>query len=282
MIMKFIKTQLRPLLAAIICFIASHHNSYAGGFPVRPGSLLIMPSVNYFYANKGWDSVRHLAPFPNNGKFTSVSYSLYAEYGLSRRFTLVASLPYVTNTYEQTNFKSINSGFTDLETGIRYYIANINYLYFFTVQGTVITPLYNNPNLGYGQTGAEIKLAFAGSSHLFGSNSYFNLENGVRQYFGSEGPIQDRYSATFGLSLDKAFKNQLSVTFSGFYSKSDFKQFSPNPSIDKNFSFNQVSLTYGHSFSREFSVSLTAGKFINGRNTGDGTTGSVALILKPF
>jgi hypothetical protein len=142
--------------------------------------------------------------------------------------------------------------------------------------------LYNNPNLGYGQTGAEIKLAFAGSGHLFGSNCYFNIENGVRQYFGSEGPIQDRYSATFGLSLDKAFKNQLSVTFSGFYSKSDFTQFSPNPSIDKNFSFNQVSLTYGHSFSREFSVSLTAGKFINGRNTGDGTTGSVALIIKPF
>src|ERR1700744_1149962 len=117
MIMKFIKKQLRPLLAAIICFIASHHNSYAGGFPVRPGSLLIMPSVNYFYANKGWDSVRHLAPFPNNGKFTSVSYSLYAEYGLSRRFTLVASLPYVVNNYQQDNYKSLNQGLTDLETG---------------------------------------------------------------------------------------------------------------------------------------------------------------------
>lgn len=282
MIMKFTKAPLRPLLAAIIFFIASYNKTYAGGFPVRPNSLLVIPSVNYFYANKGWDSLRRLTPFPNNGHFASISYSLYAEYGISRRFTFVALLPYVTNTYQQSNYKNTANGLTDLETGIRYYIANINYIYYFTVQGTVITPLYTNPNLGYGQSGAEIKLAFAGSGHLFDRNYYFNLENGVRQYFGSAGPIQDRYNATFGLSLDKKFKNQVSVSFGGFYSKSDFTQFAPNPAIAKNFAFNQVSLTYGYSFSKQFSVSLTAGKFINGRNTGDGTTGSVALILKPF
>ncbi len=282
MIMKFTKIHLRSLLVAITFFIASHNSSYAGGFPVRPHSLLLSPSVTYFYANKGWDSLRHLKPFPNNGQFSSVNFQLYGEYGLSRRFTLVAMLPYVSNTYQETNYKSTATGLTDLEAGIRYYIANINYIYYFMVQGTVITPLYNNPALGYGQSGAELKFSFAGSGHLFGNNCYFTLENGFRQYFGSTGPFQDRYNGTFGVTLDKRFKNQLSVSLGGFYSKSDLTSFNPNPAIDKNFAFNQVSLSYGHSFSREFSVFLTGGKFINGRNTGDGTSASIALVIKPF
>jgi hypothetical protein len=74
----------------------------------------------------------------------------------------------------------------------------------------------------------------------------------------------------------------VSISLSGIYSTSDFKAFNPNPAIDKNFAFNQLSLSYGHSFSREFSIFLTAGKFINGRNTGDGETGAVSLIIKPF
>jgi hypothetical protein len=268
-------------MAAII-FIAAQNRSYAGGFPVRPGSLLLSPSVSYFYANKGWDSLRNLSPFSKDGHFSSLTYSLYAEYGISRRFTFVALLPYVTNTYQQSDYKSTATGLTDLETGIRYYLANINYTYYFTIQGTVITPLYTNPALGYGLTGAELKFSFAGSGHLFGNGCYFNIDNGVRQYFGSSGPIQDRYTGTFGLSLDKASKNQLSVAFGGFYSSSNFKKFSPNPTINKDFAFNQVTLSYGHSFSKQFSVFLTGGKFVNGRNTGDGSTASIAFIIRPF
>ncbi len=227
--MKFTKTQIKPLLIAVLILFAARSASYADGFPLRPHSLLLSPSVSYFYANKGWDSVRHLTPFPNNGHFSSLTYQLYAEYGLSRRFTLVALLPYVMNTYQQSDYKSIDNGFTDLETGIRYYIANIDYRFYFMVQGTVITPLYNNPNLGYGQTGAELKFSFAGRGHLFGKNCFFSIENGFRQYFGSTGPFQDRYSGTFGLTIDKQFQNQLSISLGGFYSKSDFKTFSPTP-----------------------------------------------------
>jgi hypothetical protein len=277
--MKFTKSRLKYLCIAAILFIAAQNNSYAGGFPVRPHSLLLSPSVSYFYANKGWDSLRRLTPFPNGGHFSSISYQLYAEYGISRRFTFVASLPYVTNTYQQSGYKNTATGLTDLETGIRYYIANINYTYYFMVTGTAVTPLYTNPNLGYGLSGAELKFSFAGR---FGNYCTFTVENGFRQYFGSTGPFQDRYNGTFGVTIDKDFKNQLAVSLGGVYSKSDFTKFAPNPAVDKNFAFNQVSLSYGHSFSREFSIFLTAGKFINGRNTGDGESGSVALIMRPF
>ena len=283
MIMKFYKAPIKYLIAVTSLFFLVQQKSLADGFPLRPGRLLLNPSISYFFANKGWDSLRALRAFPANGQFTSTTFTLSAEYGISRRWSVVALMPYASNTYQQTGYTSSNRGLTDLETGIRYYLANINYIYYFMLQGTVITPMYvNNPGLGYGLTGAELKLSFAGSGHLFGANDYFTIEDGVRQYFGTQGPWQDRYSATFGLSLDKKFKNQISVSFGGFYSVSDFKKFNVNPALDKNFAFNQVSLSYGHAFSKEFSVFVSGGTFVNGRNTGDGSSVSLSLILRPF
>ena len=280
--MKFTKAHLKYIAALAILIIALNKKSFADGFPVRPKTLILNPSVSYFFANKEWDSVGVKKPFPHNGQFTAITYSLSAEYGISRRWTFVALLPFVSNTFQQTGYKNSANGLTDLETGIRYYLANIDYKYYIMLQGTVITPLYTNPNLGYGQSGAELKLSFAGSGHLFGRNTYFSLENGVRQYFGSTGPTQDRYSGTFGVTLDSKFKNQVSVSLGGFYSTSSFTKLDPNPAVNKNFAFNQVSVSYGHSFSRAFSVFLSGGTFITGRNTGAGSSASVALIIKSF
>jgi hypothetical protein len=284
--MKITKTWLRCLLVAVMLFFASQNNSYAGSFPVRPGSLLLSPTINYFFANKGWDSLRTLSPFAAGGQFRSTSYSLYTEYGISRRFTFVALLPYVINNYHDNNgYSNQTNGLTDLETGIRYYVANINYIYYFTVQGTFILPMYtNNVNLGYGEKGAEIKASFGGSGKLLGKNYYFNLENGIRQYFGTYGPLQDRYTATFGLTLDRRFKHQVSVSLGGFYSTSSLSSgYDPTHiASNKNFAFNQVSLSYGYSFGRRLSLFLSAGKFINGRNTGDGSSASASFIIKPF
>ena len=281
--MNFTKTQLKYLLTVAGLFMALQQKAFADGFPLRPKTLLLSPSVSYFFANKEWDSLRVKKPFPNNGQFSSVTYSLFAEYGISRRWTLVALLPYTMNTFQQTGYKNSSNGLTDLETGLRYYLANIDYRFFFMLQGTVITPLYTNPGLGYGLTGSELKLTFAGSGHLFGTSYFFSVENGVRRYFGSTGPDQDRYSGTFGLTLDKKFENQVSVALGGFYSTSSFTNFiQANPTVNKDFAFNQVSLSYGHSFSRSFSVFVNGGTFVNGRNTGDGSSVSLSLIIKSF
>jgi len=244
--------------------------------------LTVSASVSYFFANKGWDSTSKKSPFALNGQFSSLTYSVNAEYGISRRFTFVALLPYSMNTYNQSNFSSRNNGLTDLETGIRYYVANINLTYYFTIQGTFITPMYTNPNLGYAENGAEIKASFAGSGRVLGRNYYFILENGVRQYFGTTGPGQDRYNATFGLTLDRKFKQQISVSFGGFYSTSSFTKFSVNQATNKNFAFNQASISYGYSFSKRFSLFVTGGTFLSGRNTGDGSSASMAVIVRPF
>jgi hypothetical protein len=279
--MKITITPSRYLLIALLIFIAGQQNGYAGGFPVRPGKLIISPSVNFFKASKGWDSVRTLKPFNNDGRFTSLSYSMYAEYGLTKRFALVGLLPYVVNDYQQSDFKSHTQGVTDLEVGIKYYMANINYIYYFSLQGTFIAPLYSDTNLGYAQNGAEIKLSFAGSGKLFGKNDYFTIDNAIRQYFGSTGPLQYRYSGTFGLTLDKRFKHQVSVSVGGFYSTSSLTKFNPIQPANKNFAFNQASFSYGYSITKRMSIFFTAGTFLNGRNTGDGSSLSSSLVLRP-
>src|ERR1700749_3682320 len=126
--MRLKKTHIKLLLAIVLLTTAFQQKSYADGFPLRPGRLLLNPSVTYFWATKGWDSLRVLRPFANNGKFTSTTFTLSAEYGISRRWSVVATLPYVTNSFTQTGYTNSNMGLTDLETGIRYYLANINYI----------------------------------------------------------------------------------------------------------------------------------------------------------
>src|SRR3569623_724209 len=140
--MKFIKPRIKYILATASLLAVMQQHVLADGFPVRPKTLLINPSISYFWATKYWDSVRVLRPFPQNGKFTAVTKTLFAEYGISRRWYFVAQLPYTSNTYSQGGVNYINNGLTDLETGLRYYLANINYRYYIMLQGTIISPLY--------------------------------------------------------------------------------------------------------------------------------------------
>lgn len=277
---------LKYLFTTVMLLTLARSNSFADGFPVRPGRFVLSPSVSYFFANKQFDSTSHRTAFKDNGRFHSISYALYAEYGISRKFTISALVPYSINYFKTNSIPNAitTSGLQDIEIGIKYYLANINYKYYFSIKATGIIPTYkNNPGLGYSQYGSELKLAFAGSGHLFGRQSYFVAENAVREYFGGESIFQDRYNLTYGLTLDKNFHEQVSVSVGGFYATSGNSFINPNPIISanpstgKNFAFNQVSVSYGHAFAKNLSLSLTGGTFITGRNTAAGTSLSASL-----
>ena len=193
----------------------------------------------------------------------------------------MVSLPYVINNFKTNSFNSTTSGVTDLETGIRYYLFNINFIYYFSLQATAITPLYgHNYALGYGEEGGELKLAVSGTGHLFNKTTYFNASDGIRQYFGTSGPWQNRYNGTFGITLDQQYKNQVSLTASGIFSQSDNRAFTPYVQATKDYSFFELSASYGHSFTHEISLFATAGKFLTGYNTSAGTIFSLAFVYR--
>jgi hypothetical protein len=75
--------------------------------------------------------------------------------------------------------------------------------------------------------------------------------------------------------------NQVSASVSGVNSFSNDKRFiSAIPETNKDFSFLQATVTYGHSFTKEISLFLSGGEFLTGRNTGVGTTASLAFIYR--
>jgi hypothetical protein len=266
-------------ITGLLCLLISYR-AYCG-WPTRPGRLIFSPSVSFFTSHKDWDSTGRSKPRANNGSFTTTSVNLYAEYGIVRKLAAYASLPYISYSIKNdVSAPFSQSGFGDAEIGLRYYLANIGYKYYFTLQGAAIVPLYSNQGLGYAQNGGELRLGFSGAGKI-GSKFYsLSIENGVRKYFGNDGPLQDRYSASFGLTLDKQFHDQLTLGVSGLLSKSDLKAFTSNIYTARDYSFTQVNLSYGHSFNSKISIFLTASQFVIGRNTSIGTNGSVAVIYR--
>jgi hypothetical protein len=266
-------------ITAFLCLLISF-DAYCG-WPTRPRRLIVSPSFTYFTSNRDWDLKGRQSARANNGTFVSRSFNLYAEYGIVRKLAITATVPYLNYTLRDSVSSPVSqSGLGDAEIGLKYYLANINYKYYFTLQGTAILPLYATQGLGYAQTGGELRLGFSGAGKL-GSKFYsLSIENAVRTYFGTNGPLQDRYSGSFGLTLDKKFHDQLSLTVSGLISKSDIKSFTRNIFTARDYAFTQVSLSYGHTFNSRISMFLAAGRFVTGRNTGVGTNGSVALIYR--
>ncbi|MBS7566969.1 hypothetical protein KHS38_21370 [Mucilaginibacter sp. Bleaf8] len=268
------------ILTLAACLLISFE-AYCG-WPTRPRRLVVSPTLSFFHSTSDWDRNGNSIRRENNGSFNSTSFSLYSEYGLSRRFAVTASIPYINYSLKDAVYGTNSvSGLGDLEAGLKYYLANIAYKYYFTLQGTVILPLYSSSKpLGYAQNGGELRLGFSGAGKL-GSKFYsLSLENGVRQYFGTDGPIQDRYSASFGITLDRKFRDQLTLGASGLISASSIKAYTQNIYTTRDFSYTQVSLSYGHSFNTKTALFLSAGQFVTGRNTGIGTTGTVSLIFK--
>ena len=255
-------------------FINFSPKAQAGGWPVRKGKLLTSLSVSYFRANSAWDSTGRLRNYPGGGYFASQSIALYAEYGISRRWTGIASMPYVLNQIKQDSLKISQYGFGDFELGLRYYLTNIEFKYYIALQGTAIIPFYKGQSLGLGATGTDLSILMSGA----GKKYYFTVQAGGRAYFSDTGPTQFRYNGTIGYNIDT--HNQLSVGMAGVISSSTNKAFNINFVQNRDFAYHQASLSYGYLVNRDLSFFATVNQFVFGRNTGMGTNIALSVSKK--
>lgn len=278
--MKYIYHTSKLIAAFLIVSVFSLH-ALAGGWPVKKGKFVIAPSLIYYHATKFWDRSGQLTPYTNGGYFNSTGVYVYGEYGLAKRVTLTASLPYVVNSYKQGTVQNSLAGLTDAELGARFYLTNIDFKYYFAVQGTAVVPLYKNTPTtyyGYQSGGGEIRLIGSGTGTVFGKDFYFDAEAGGRQYFANSGPFQLRYTGSLGLAIVK--HNQISLGISGVKSMSTNKISSTNLVYNRDYYFNQASFTYIYSVNNHLSFTAGINEFINGRNTGKGTSYFFSTILK--
>jgi hypothetical protein len=269
-------------------FMASIINTgaFASGKPVGKKRLFIIPAAAYFFNSTYWDQKGVHKTYDNGVHFGSTILSINSEYGFSRRVSLVASIPFIINHFSQTGASNSVSGLGDAELGVRYYIANINYNVYFSIQGNMIVPLYTNTpekSLGYDELGSEIRLIGAGDFAIGTKKFYWEINSGSRQFLGASGPFQLKNSLSLSYSLDK--KNQVSLAGTSLYSFSSVK--TPlnvvNPldvANNKDFNFNQLTGSYSYSIQRNKSIFVSFSKFISGVNTGAGTTLSIGYVYK--
>lgn len=266
--------------------LSATDSAFAGGKPVGKKRLFLIPAAAYFFNSSYWDRSGVYRSYANDMHFGSKILSINSEYGFSRRVSLIASLPFIINSVSQSGSSSSVSGFGDAELGVRYYVANINYNVYFSVQGNLVIPLYSNADgksLGYGALGTDVKLIGAGDFKIGSQKFYWEANVGMRQFLDDTGPFQLKNSLSLSYSIDK--KNQVSLAGTSLYSFSTVK--TPlnvvNPldvASSKDFNFNQLTASYAYSIKRNKSLFFSFSKFITGKNTGAGTTLSVGYVYK--
>jgi hypothetical protein len=274
------------LLMMVLILAATASQTQAGGKPVGKKRLFLIPAASYFFNSTYWDKDGNYRSYNDNLHFGSKILSLSSEYGFSRKVSFVGSVPFIINTISSNTSSSSVSGLGDAELGVRYYVANINYNVYFSVQGNVVVPLYaSDPtkNLGYDKLGGEIKGIGAGDFAIGAKKFYWEASVGGRQFAGSEGPFQLKSSLSLSYSINK--KNQVSLAGTSLYSYSNTKtEVDPNNPLNvansKQFNFNQLTGSYAYSIKRNKSLFFSFSKFITGTNTGAGTTLSVGYVYK--
>jgi len=276
----------RAILVFLVVSILAGNNVFAGGKPVGKHRLFLIPAAAYFFNSTYWDRNGVYRNYNNDLHFGSKILSINSEYGFSRRLSLVGSIPFIVNTASQSGITSSVAGLGDAELGARYYLANINYNVYFSVQGSLVVPLYSaDPakRLGYDKIGGDIRAIGAGDFAIGAKKFYWEVNVGLRQYTGSEGPFQLKNSVSLSYSINK--KNQLSLAGTSLYSYSTQKTalnvVNPLDVADtKDFNFNQLTGSYSYSIKRNKSLFISFSKFITGTNTGAGTTVSIGYVYK--
>jgi hypothetical protein len=266
-------------VVVIICSVSP--SVFAGAWPTGKHKWLIVPYFNYYLANHYWEHNGHLQLYNNSGKFISNSFRVYGEYGISNRLDIVGTIPVIMNEYKEKGSLERNTGLADIEIGPRLNIIGTKNQQFFSIQEQTIFPTYQNkqvPYLGFHEFGTELKLIFSGSQYKH-AQYYYNVEAGVRQYFGNTPVTQLKISGSMGFYIAK--KNQVIGEIDGVNSINSNTAFvQDNPALNTDFMYLKGSLTYGREISR--SVWVDAGVFhdLAGSNIGQGNGFFIFSVIK--
>lgn len=270
-------------IIALIIIVLVCNNSYAG-FPIGRGKYLLVPSYNLYMAKGYWDGNGNYFAYSNAGRFTSHFFGLYGGIGIGERLDFVGNVSYVIQRKQETGLLQSNASLGDATFGLSYLLNTFDYTKFLTVTGSIIVPLYSNfankvPFTGFQQVGGEVKLSYSGSNGERFSNTYFDINLGIRQFFSPEGPTQIFGDALLGIPLDQ--DNKLTFQLSTIKSTSSQTVFNPNNLfLNRQFSFFRITAGYGRRIGQHHQIFFNIFTDVSGRNTGKGTGGAVSIVAE--
>ncbi len=243
---------------------------------------MVGTSFYTYFSSNYWDRNGNFHKNSAN-KFSAYSAAVFIDYGLSRKFDIIANLPGSYQIIKQSNSTINNIGTSDLQLGLSYALWNYHLKNYITLYAGAIVPTYSqkaNQTLGYGFYGNELRLSNTGNVAIGSHAGYYNVDADFRKYSSNVGPTQFNYMGTFGYYLNKY--NQVLVDVAGTFSSSPNKVQSVSNYSGSTYDYRnlRVQLDYGYTISRRVSVYASGFYTISGFNIGQAYGTSLQLLLR--
>jgi hypothetical protein len=254
-------------------------------------------SISFSMTNENYDEVflvpSEIQGVPVFNEVTTMSYNLYAEFGISDRFTLSVNMPYIISegeatqaTLDENGFSNQRDGFQDLSLNFKYLIksfelgssklnllANLGYetpMSKYDVDEGLqsIIAIGNRSNRINGIGLAHFKM----NNGLFatGQLGYSVRSNDVPDAILSQFKIGYAGSKFYGDVFIGAQKSQSGVDILG----EGFQGFFPETRV----SYTRIGLNLYAPIYKEFGISAGAAQVVDGRNIGKSTGAYGGLI----
>ncbi len=230
--------------------LALHNLLFGGAWTRKSGEILLIPYYYFYQAENQYDINWKVKEIDNEGYFDSNRFGLYFEYGLTSALNFIGNLAFVSQRWiDNFNYK-INSGFSDVELGLKFKIFEAGIIS--SVQFTGIIPTYSvdkEPILGFGRYAGEARFLFSGGIKLSNLDSYFNLEAGFRK-FQKDIASQVRFQILYGIHLNKNLQGI--VQLDGVHSIGEGSFATKfNPSIETDYVEGKLTTSVAYRFTRK-------------------------------
>ncbi|MCS7042069.1 MAG: hypothetical protein NZR01_04700 [Bryobacteraceae bacterium] len=153
----------------------------------KRGHGIVLVGVNGYRAEERFSPRGGTEPLGPDGVFRSVTPQVWAEVGLTDRWTGILNFGVPSQRYEQTGYRASSTALGDLQAGLRRALRAPDQGWQVSAQLLVKAPGYSSrvePRPGNGQLDVEGSL-LAGRSFPVGSRwAYFTAEGGYRARWG--------------------------------------------------------------------------------------------------
>lgn len=186
------------LAALVVAFPSIADETCAGGWPLAPGAGELIVPMTHTTADERYDTDGKKQWKP---RYTKLEIAPYAEYGLTRRLTLVGEVAWVSDETDFFGIKFEERGLTRIKAGGRLAIGTWNEAHF-SLQSLATVHLAHAANdpaaTKSGDADAELALVVAQNDTLLGIDTFSVQEIGYR-YRDRDRPDEVRADLTFGL-----------------------------------------------------------------------------------
>ncbi len=270
------------LIVGVLLTMVPVASCFAGAWTMPEGKLYSKFSLNYYSAEEDFDEDGDRVDFDQHGDFYDVNASVYLEYGLTERLTLVTNLSYKYLEYENDAMTSESFGIGDIDVAAKYLLYQRPGSAV-SIQGLLKVPeSYDETDdvpLGNGQYDVEFRLLYGQSLYPV-IPCYFNLEAGYR--FRQEEPADEfRYLVEMGIDVtSKAYGRVKLDGILGMGNEGRNYDASGNPTTTEDYNLGKLDLCLGYKLSATYGVELAYTPALYGENTAAGSTLTIAFVIQ--